>query len=190
MWLQLLRKQANTGTSTPINAHTISRALPSYDVSLGLLTYPTPEVGDFVELRLLYKTVQIVTGDGVIFHFPSFLYSSDWPDSFQWPFLPPNKFSDYLKIKKVKLKWSRYRPGVAQRVGRGIALLFHDRGTRRGWVVSSTARPHFTPGKDRLPILQEAWWAPVPVWTSGKSRPHRESIPDSRAHSQSLYHLS
>jgi len=28
-------------------------------------------------------------------------------------------------------KRSRYRPGVAQRVGRGIALLFHDRGTRR-----------------------------------------------------------
>jgi len=27
---------------------------------------------------------------------------------------------------------SRYMPGVAQRVGRGIALLFHDRGTRRG----------------------------------------------------------
>ena len=24
------------------------------------------------------------------------------------------------------------RPGVAQRVGRNIALLFHDRGTRRG----------------------------------------------------------
>ena len=29
-------------------------------------------------------------------------------------------------------KCSRYRPGVVQRVGRGIALLFHDRGTRRG----------------------------------------------------------
>ena len=29
-------------------------------------------------------------------------------------------------------RWSRYRPGVAQRVGRSIALLFHDRGTRRG----------------------------------------------------------
>ena len=25
---------------------------------------------------------------------------------------------------------------MAQRVGRGIALLFHDRGTRRGWVVN------------------------------------------------------
>jgi len=37
-----------------------------------------------------------------------------------------------LKVKKVKVKCSRYRPGVAQRVGRGIALLFHDRGTRRG----------------------------------------------------------
>jgi len=29
------------------------------------------------------------------------------------------------------IKCSRYRPGVAQRVGRGIALLFHDRSTRR-----------------------------------------------------------
>jgi hypothetical protein len=33
---------------------------------------------------------------------------------------------------KVKVKLSRYRPGVAQRVGRGIAVLFHDRGIRRG----------------------------------------------------------
>ena len=39
-------------------------------------------------------------------------------------------------------------------MGRGIALLFLERGTRRGWVVSSTPRPHFTPGKDPLPILQ------------------------------------
>jgi len=35
-------------------------------------------------------------------------------------------------IKKVKVKVSRYRSGVAQRVGRGIALLFPDLGTRRG----------------------------------------------------------
>ena len=46
-----------------------------------------------------------------------------------------------------KVKWSRYRPGVAQRVGRGIAVLFRDRGTRRGWVVSSTPRPYFNPGE-------------------------------------------
>ena len=59
----------------------------------------------------------------------------------------------HIYIYIYKAKWSRYRPGVAQRVGRGIALLFHDRGTRRGWVVSSTPRPHFTPGKDSVPIL-------------------------------------
>jgi len=83
----------------------------------------------------------------------------------------------YIYIK-VNVKWSRYRPGVAQRVGRGIALLLHDRGIRRGWMVSFTPRPHFTPRKDPVPIVQEAGWAPGPVWTGGKSRPHRDSIPD------------
>jgi len=70
-----------------------------------------------------------------------------------------------LKVKKGK--WSRYRPGVAQRVGRVIAVLFHDRGIRRGWVVSSMPRPHFTPRKDPVPIVQEAGWATGPVWTGG-----------------------
>ena len=79
---------------------------------------------------------------------------------------------------------------MAQRVGRGVVLLFLDRGTRRGWVVSSTPRPHFTPGKDQVPILQEAGWAPGQVWTGGNSRPHRDSIPDRPACSQSLYRLS
>jgi len=45
-------------------------------------------------------------------------------------------------------------------------------------VVSSTPRPHFTPGKDPVPIVQEAGWAPGPVWAGGKSRSHRDSIPD------------
>jgi len=93
-------------------------------------------------------------------------------------------------MKVCKVKWSRYRPGVAQRVSIGIALLFDDHGTRRGWVVSSTPRPHFTPGKDPVRILQEAGWAPGPVWTGGKSRPHRDSIPDRPARTQSLYQLS
>ena len=91
-------------------------------------------------------------------------------------------------ISGKEVKWSRYRPGMAQRVGRGIALLFHD--TRRGWVVSSTPRPHFTPGKEPVPILQEAGWAPGPVWTGGKSRPLQNSIPDRPAGSQSLYRQS
>ena len=57
-------------------------------------------------------------------------------------------------------------------------------------MVSSTPRPHFTPGKDLVPILQEFGWAPGPVWTGGKSRPHRDSIPSRPARSQSLYRLS
>jgi len=81
-------------------------------------------------------------------------------------------FSFNSVYSKKKVKWSRYRRGVAQRVGRGIALLFHDRSTRRGWVVNNAPRPHFTPVKDPVPILQEAGWAPEPVWTGGKSRPH------------------
>jgi len=56
----------------------------------------------------------------------------------------------------------------------------------------SAARPGRTlsHGKDRLPILQEAGWSPGPVWTGGKSRYHRDSIPDRPARSQSLYQLS
>jgi len=92
-------------------------------------------------------------------------------------------------IRNVKVKWSRYRPGVAQRVGRGIAH-FHDSGTRRGWVVSSSPRLQYTPGKDLLPILQEAGWAPSPGGNGEISHPHRDSIPDRPARSQSLYRLS
>jgi len=35
--------------------------------------------------------------------------------------------------------------------------------------------------------LKEAGYAPGPVWTGGKFRPHRDSIPDRPALSQSLY---
>ena len=104
--------------------------------------------------------------------------------------VPPSAgCSNSWTVSKM-IKWSRYRPGVTQRVGRGVDVLFHDRGTRRGWVVSSTLRPQFTPGEGPVPILQEAGWAPGLFWTGGKSRPHRDSIPDRPARSQSLYRLS
>ena len=67
---------------------------------------------------------------------------------------------------------------TAHRGSRGIALLFLDHGTRRGWGVSITPWPLFTPGKDSVPIVQEACWAPGPVWTGAKNlAPHRDSIP-------------
>ena len=56
----------------------------------------------------------------------------------------------------------------------------------------SAERPGRTllPEKDTVTILQETGWAPGPVWTGGKSRPHQHSIPDRPARSQSLYRLS
>ena len=78
---------------------------------------------------------------------------------------------------------------MAQRVGRGIALPMTAALEGGEW---SAARPDRTlpPGTDPVPILQEAGWAPASVWTGGKSRPHRDSIPDRPARNQSLYRLS
>ena len=47
-----------------------------------------------------------------------------------------------------------------------------------------------TSGKYPVPVVQEAGWAPGPVWTGGEPRPHRDSNPDRPARSQSLYRLS
>ena len=49
-------------------------------------------------------------------------------------------------------KFSHYRSDLAQRVGRLIALLFHDRGTRRGeWLAARPGRT-LLPGKTRYPF--------------------------------------
>ena len=57
------------------------------------------------------------------------------------------------------------------------------------WSAARSGRT-LPPGKDSVPIVQEARWAPGPVWTGGKSRPHRDSMPDRPARSQSLYRLT
>jgi len=56
--------------------------------------------------------------------------------------------------------------------------------------VQTHAPAASTPGKEPVPIVQEGGWAPGPVWTGGKSRPHRKSIPDRLARIQSLFRLS
>ena len=79
---------------------------------------------------------------------------------------------------------------TAYRGSRGIALLFHDHGTRRGWGISVKPRPFFTPGKDPVPIVQEAGWAPGLVWTGAENlAPTGIRSPDRPARSQSLYRL-
>jgi hypothetical protein len=57
----------------------------------------------------------------------------------------------------------------------------------------SAAHPSHTlpPGKDPVPIVQEAGWAPGPVWTYAENlAPTRIRSPDRPDHSQSLYRLS
>jgi hypothetical protein len=58
---------------------------------------------------------------------------------------------------------------TAHRGSRGIALPFHDHGTRRWARVSVTPRPIFTPEKDPVPIVQEAEWALGTVWTGAEN---------------------
>jgi len=65
------------------------------------------------------------------------------------------------------------------------------KGTRSGWVVKTTPRPLFTPGKDPVPIVQEVGWAPGTVWTGAENLvPTGIRSPDRPARSQSLYRLS
>ena len=58
-----------------------------------------------------------------------------------------------------------------------------------GW---STPRPgRFTTGKDPVPIVQEAGWAPGAVWTDAENlAPTGIRSPDRPARSESLYRLS
>jgi hypothetical protein len=88
---------------------------------------------------------------------------------------------------KVKVKVPRNRPEGPEE-GRGIAVLFLDLGARRG----SAPRPdRFTPGKDPVPIVQKAGWAPGPVWRCAKNLASTGNrCRDRPACSQSLYRLS
>ena len=90
-------------------------------------------------------------------------------------------------VQALRLCTSR----TAHRGSRGIALLFHDHDTRRGWGVSVTHRLLFTPRKDPATIVQKAEWAPGPVWTGAENLvPTGIRSPDRPARSQSLYRLS
>jgi hypothetical protein len=64
-------------------------------------------------------------------------------------------------VQKLKVKVPFNRPEGSEG-GRGIALLFLDFGARRGgWTAPRFGR--FNPGKDLVPIVQEAGWVPGPV---------------------------
>jgi hypothetical protein len=92
----------------------------------------------------------------------------------------------------INSKRSPYnRPPRAQRGSSGIAVLIFDFGTRRGWVVSTTPRPLYPPGKTRYPLYRRLGW---PQGRSGRVRkispPLRFDPRTVKPVAQSLYRLS
>ena len=76
-------------------------------------------------------------------------------------------------------------------MSRVTALPFHDLGALDGGGWSAPRPGRFTPGKDQVPIVQEAGWAPRTVWTGAENlAPTGIRSPDRPARSESLYRLS
>ena len=79
---------------------------------------------------------------------------------------------------------------TAHRGSRGIALLFHDQGCRRREGSASHPGRSLPSGKEPVPIVQEARWAPGPVWTGAENlAPTGIRSPDRPARIQSLYRV-
>ena len=95
------------------------------------------------------------------------------------------------KVKCTLVQALRLCTGrTAHRGSRGIAVPFHDHGTRRGRGVSFTPWPLFTPEKDTVPIVRDAVCAPGSIWTGAENlAPTGIRSPDRPPRSQSLYRL-
>ena len=90
----------------------------------------------------------------------------------------------YVTIVKVKV--TPLQAGVVQRLGRGIALLFHDRGTRKG-VSGQQHAPATLYPRERLGTHFTGGWV-GPIF--GLDGQKISSPPDRPSRSQSLYRLS
>jgi len=80
--------------------------------------------------------------------------------------------SSYIKnVKCTLVQALRFCTGcTAHRGSRGIALLFHDLTALEGGEGSaSRPRRSLPPGKDPVPTVQEAGWAPGPVWAGAEN---------------------
>jgi len=74
------------------------------------------------------------------------------------------------KVKVTLVQALRFCTGrTACRASRGIALLFHDQQHYKGVRGQRHAPAALYPEKDLVPIVQEAGWAPGPVWTGAEN---------------------
>ena len=103
----------------------------------------------------------------------------------------------FIYVKKVKVKVTlvqalRLCTGrTPHRWSRGIALPFHDHGTRRWWGGLRHAPAAIYHRERPVPIVQEAGWAPGPFWKGAENfAPTGILSPDRPACIQLLYRLS
>ena len=97
-----------------------------------------------------------------------------------------------IKLKvKVKVNLTLEQATKAQRGSRGIAPIFFNLGSRGGGGQRHATPDRCTPGKDPVPVVQEAGWATEPVWTGEeKIVPTGIRSSDRPARSKQLYRLS
>jgi hypothetical protein len=127
-----------------------------------------------------------------------------------WILFSSKHITQLRKIPQlIKLFWGNALPAWREYTDRKVSPFYRPRrplgrvevyvysvldlGTRRGWGVSVTPRSLSTPGGDPVPIVQEAGWAPGPVWTGAENLAPPGFFfrsPDHPARSQSLYRLS
>ena len=56
------------------------------------------------------------------------------------------------------------------------------------WVVNATPRSLYAQERDPLPVIQEAGWAPGPVWKCAENlSPNEIQFPDRPAHSECIF---
>ena len=111
--------------------------------------------------------------------------------------LPPSSFHSHILSPVSLLHLLSYRLRTRPVYGQQTAVKFtlelysfFNLGAR--WGRRSTPHlGHLTPGKDPIPIVQEAGWAPWPVWTGAENLAHTGiRSTDRTARSSSLYRLS
>jgi hypothetical protein len=89
------------------------------------------------------------------------------------------------KLSKVKL--TRYTPWKGRGGRGGIAPLFLNLGTRRGWVASITPRPHFTPGERNTGTYCTGdWVGPRAGWAQRIDEKSTASVGDRTPVAQSV----
>jgi hypothetical protein len=76
-----------------------------------------------------------------------------------------HRVSTQLQLTNISISVSNYH--IACQRGSRLYSFFNI-GASGGWVVNATPRPRH-PGKDPVPVVQEAGWFPGPVWTGAEN---------------------